>query len=153
MKKKELIVSAIENGTVIDHISPGRALDVIRILHLENFEDSVAMAMNVPSKKIGRKDVVKISNRALSESEVNEIALVAPMATLSIIRNFEVVEKKQIDLPDVLHGIFPCINPNCITRTEGTPKYVVENKKPVVLRCYYCERIINEEDLPLRKSI
>jgi aspartate carbamoyltransferase regulatory subunit len=120
--KRELIVSAIENGTVIDHVAPGRALDVVRILNLEGFGDSVALVMNAPSGKIGRKDVVKIASRALSESEVNEIALVAPSATLSIIKN-------------------------CISRKEGTPRFIVEKRSPVILRCYYCERLILEDDI------
>jgi aspartate carbamoyltransferase regulatory subunit len=148
--KRELIVSAIENGTVIDHVAPGRALDVVRILNLEGFGDSVALVMNAPSGKIGRKDVVKIASRALSESEVNEIALVAPSATLSIIKNYEIVEKRKIELPDVIHGVLSCINPNCISRKEGTPRFIVEKRSPVVLRCYYCERLILEDDIARR---
>jgi aspartate carbamoyltransferase regulatory subunit len=145
--KRELIVSAIENGTVIDHVAPGKALEVVRILNLEGFGDSVALVMNAPSGKIGRKDVVKIASRALSESEVNEIALVAPSATLSIIKNYEIVEKRKIELPDVIHGVLSCINPNCISRKEGTPRFIVEKRSPVILRCYYCERLILEDDI------
>ncbi len=148
--KRELIVAAIENGTVIDHIAPGKALDVVKILNLETFAEPVALVMNVPSGKITKKDVVKIANRILSESEVNEIALLAPSATLSIINNFEVVEKRKIELPDIFCGVITCINPNCISRREGTPRFIVEGRAPVVLRCYYCERLILEEDLVRR---
>jgi len=148
--KKELKVSAIRNGTVIDHISPARALDVARILSLETFADPVALAMNVPSGKIGRKDVVKIENRALSESEVNEIALVAPQSTLNIIKDYEVVEKRKLELPDVIHGILTCVNPNCISRREGSAKFIVEKKHPVILRCYYCERLMRDDEISRR---
>lgn len=148
--KRELIVAAIRNGTVIDHIAPGRALDVVRILDLESFGDSVAVAVNVPSGKIGKKDVVKIENRALSETEVNEVALVAPDATLSIIKEYEVVEKRKIELPEVIHGVLSCINPNCISRKEGSARFLVEKRKPVILRCYYCERLLHEEDIARR---
>jgi len=145
--KKEQKVTAIRNGTVIDHISPRRALDVVRILRLESFDNSVMLAMNVPSGKMGTKDVVKIENRALSESEVSQIALVAPESTISIIKDTEVIEKRKIELPLEIFGTLSCINPNCISRREGTPRFLVERRSPVLLRCYYCEKLIREEDI------
>ena len=145
--KKEQKVTAIRSGTVIDHISPRRAMDVVRILRLESFDNSVMLAMNVPSGKMGTKDVVKIENRALSESEVSQIALVAPESTISIIKDTEVIDKRKIELPAVIHGTLSCINPNCISRREGTPRFQVEQRSPVLLRCYYCEKLIREEDI------
>lgn len=145
--KKEQKVTAIRNGTVIDHVSPRRALDVVRILDLASFDNSVMLAMNVPSGKMGTKDVVKIENRALSESEVSQIALVAPESTISIIKDTEVIDKRKIELPPEIHGTLSCINPNCISRREGTPRFQVEQRSPVLLRCYYCEKLIREEDI------
>ncbi|HDN81381.1 MAG: aspartate carbamoyltransferase regulatory subunit [Methanomicrobia archaeon] len=151
--KKELKVSAIKNGTVIDHIRPGKALEVVRLLNLENYEDSVTVAMSVRSSLHKTKDIVKIENRELSEEEVNEIALIAPESTINIIKDYEVVEKRKIELPDVIKGILTCMNPNCISRKEGSSKFIVEKREPVVLRCYYCERLMEEGEILKRLRI
>ena len=151
--KKELKVSAIKDGTVIDHISPGKAMDVVRILKLEDYDNSVTIAMNVRSSLFEKKDIVKIENRELSEEEVNEIALIAPESTINIIKDYEVVEKRKIELPDLIKGIISCMNPNCISRREGTPKFIVEKKKPITIRCYYCERLMEGDEILKRLRI
>ena len=151
--KKELKVSAIKDGTVIDHISPGKALDVVRLLNLRSYNNAVTVAMNVHSMLHKTKDIVKIENRELSEEEVNEIALIAPESTINIIKDYDVVEKRKIELPDVIKGILSCINPNCISRMEGISKFIVEKRNPVVLRCYYCERLIEEDEILKRLRI
>lgn len=148
MNKEKLRVSKIEGGTVIDHIPSGRALTVLEILGITQETDNpVSILMNVPSGKYGKKDIVKVEGRELGEEEINKIALTAPEATINVIRNFEVVEKKNVKLPKTIEGIVNCSNPTCITNASEpvTPKFEVVNKNPIKLRCTYCERITGEE--------
>jgi aspartate carbamoyltransferase regulatory subunit len=140
--KKELKVPRINNGTVIDHITAGNAVKVLRILGIPTASSSiVSVAMNVKSK-LGKKDIVKIENRELDPSEVNKIALVAPKATINIIRNYEVAEKHRVKLPDEIVGIVCCSNPTCISNAKEPVKsrFTVMSKDPLVIKCYYCER-------------
>ncbi|MFA4640285.1 aspartate carbamoyltransferase regulatory subunit [Pyrococcus kukulkanii] len=146
----ELKVSAIREGTVIDHIPAGKGLKVIEILKLGKLSNggAVLLAINVPSKKLGRKDIVKVEGKFLSEEEVNKIALVAPTATVNIIRDYEVVEKFKVEIPDVIEGILRCANPNCITHYEYvTTKFYVISREPLKVRCHYCERTMEEEEI------
>ncbi len=146
--KKELKVSAIKNGTVIDHITPGKAFEVARILGLENSFDVVSLAMNVSSRKSRKKDIIKIENRELSKEEVDRISLVAPNATVNIIEGYEVKGKEAVEIPHEIVGILSCPNANCITRFEPVKtKFLLERKAPLRLRCYYCERLLTEEDI------
>ncbi|MGB9937024.1 MAG: aspartate carbamoyltransferase regulatory subunit [Methanobacterium sp.] len=145
----KLKVKPIKNGTVIDHITANKALSVIKILDLPNEKRTVTIAMNVPSSEMGSKDIVKIEGRELETEEVDKIALIAPSATINIIRDYEIVEKGRVHLLDQISDIVECPNPNCITSTDEPVKtrfYVIE-KKPVILRCYYCERIIEESEI------
>ncbi len=146
MTEKEMRVRRIEHGTVIDHITAGQALNVLRILGISGTTRAVvSVAMNVPSGAIGSKDIVKVEDRELEEKEVDRISLIAPSATINIIRDFEVIEKYRVDLPDRLEGVVKCSNPNCISNTNEpvTSKFMV-NKKPVELRCIYCDHVISE---------
>ncbi len=148
--KEKLRVSKIEAGTVIDHIPSGRALTVLEILGITpGAEDTVSVLMNVPSQELGEKDIVKIEGRELEEEEVNQIALVAPTATINVIENYEVVEKKEVELPEIIEGVVECSNPACITNTsEPTQlKFEVVSETPISLRCTYCERITEEDEL------
>lgn len=150
MTEKKLKVSKIEAGTVIDHIPSGRALTVLEILEISQKTDTtLSILMNVPSKKFGRKDVVKVEGRELGEEEINKIALTAPDATINVIRNFDVWDKRKVELPETLEGIIDCSNPTCITNADEpvTPKFEVANKSPVQLRCIYCERITGEQNI------
>ncbi len=150
-KKSELKIKAIENGTVIDHITANKALHILKILDLPDAEtQNVTVAMNVSSAEIGRKDIVKIENRELDHKELNQIALIAPKATINIIRNYEPVKKDKIILPDKITSIIRCTNPKCITNYENepiTPMFNVINKYPPVVRCHYCEKLIKTEDI------
>lgn len=141
---KELKVTPIRNGTVIDHISPGMALKVLRILDLPKPEtrSSITAAVNVPSKREGKKDIVKVEDRELDPREVDKIALIAPEATINIIRDYNVAEKHNVKLPEVVSGIVRCGNPNCITNQSEpvTSQFLVVGKKPPRLRCHYCDR-------------
>ncbi len=147
---KEIKVKRIKNGTVIDHISSGQALNVLRILGITKDypTTAVTVAMNVPSPKVSRKDIVKIEGRELRSDEVGKISLISPNATINIIRDTEVFKKMKVSLPDVIEGVVTCANPNCITNTEVVlTRFLVEQKDPIRLRCYYCERVMGHRDI------
>ena len=150
-KKSELKIKAIENGTVIDHITANKSLHILKILGLPDTETkNVTIAMNVTSSEIGRKDILKIENRELDHEELNQIALIAPKATINIIRNFEPIKKDKIILPDKITSIIKCTNPKCITNFENepiTPIFNVINKYPPIVRCHYCDKLIKTEDI------
>jgi aspartate carbamoyltransferase regulatory subunit len=144
---RELRVKPIKNGTVIDHIAGGQALNVLKILGIWGTTDAtVSVVMNVESGKLGRKDIVKVEDRELLEEEVNRIALIAPDASINIIRDYLVVEKRHVDLPDEIIGVVRCQNPSCISNTSEPIKsrMMVKTKNPVLLRCIYCEQPLTE---------
>jgi len=150
MSKEELRVSKIKDGTVIDHISGGYALDVVKILGITGKEGRVmTIAINVHSERLGVKDIVKIEGRALSSNEVNRIALVAPHASINIIKNYAVVEKLEVETPQVIVGIVKCANPVCITNSDEpvSSKFEVESVEPLVLKCHYCGYVIEKNDI------
>ncbi len=146
--KKELKIVPIKNGTVIDHITAGQALNVLKILGINARTDAVlSVVMNVRSKKMGRKDIVKVEDRELNPEEVDKIALIAPNATINIIRDSEVMEKHSVYLPKSIEGIIRCANPNCISNAETEPvisKFITVSENPPRFRCFYCERIIED---------
>ncbi len=143
---RELRVTPIRNGTVIDHIECGMALHVLTIIGVngENVRSTVSVLMHVPSERTGWKDVVKVEDRELDPNEIDKIALIAPKATINIIRDFNVAEKYQSKVPEVIRGIARCGNPNCITNKSEPvePEFTVECKNPPMLRCIYCERVL-----------
>jgi aspartate carbamoyltransferase regulatory subunit len=151
MGKSELKIKAIENGTVIDHITANKALHILKILGLPNSETiNVTVAMNVSSTEIGRKDILKIENRELDAKELNQVALIAPKATINIIKDFEPIKKYKVGLPDKITSILKCTNPKCITNYENepiTPIFNVIKTYPPVVRCHYCEKLIKTEDI------
>jgi len=147
---KELYVKKIKNGTVIDHISAGHALDVLRILGIDGRQGHVvSVALNVLSEKQSKKDIVKVENRELVPGEVDKIALIAPGATINIIRDYEVAEKTRVKLPDVIRGIIRCANPSCVSNAGEPvePSFMVERTDPLKMRCYYCARIMEKQDV------
>lgn len=150
-KKSELKIRAIENGTVIDHITANKSLHILKILGLPDSETkNVTVAMNVSSKEIGRKDIVKIENRELNHEELDQIALIAPKASVNIIRDYKPVKKDKIILPNTITGIIKCTNSKCITNYANEPiasKFNVINNHPQVVRCHYCEKLIKTEDI------
>lgn len=146
-KPEGLKVKTINNGTVIDHIAGGQALNVLKILGISGTTDAtLSVVMNVVSRKLGRKDIVKVEDRELLEEEVNRIALIAPAASINIIRNYKVIEKRMVDLPDEIVGVVRCQNPNCISNTMEPieSRMLVKAKNPVLLRCLYCEQPLTE---------
>ncbi len=147
---REIKVKRIGNGTVIDHIESGQALNVLRILGIARgyTKTPVTVAMNVSSGKVGAKDIVKIEGRELKSAEVDKIALISPSATINIIRDQEVIDKKKVKIPEFIEGVLECTNPNCITRSEEIrSRFLVEGRKPLKLRCAYCERIMEESEV------
>jgi len=148
--ERTLLIRKIENGTVIDHITAGYALDVLRILGIRGREGNViSIAMNVPSRKMGKKDIVKIEDRELSPGEVDRIALISPNATINIIRDFVVADKKRVSLPETIIGIVRCSNSACVSNGKEpvTSQLDVVQREPLLLRCHYCGTIIEKEDV------
>ena len=142
---RELHVSKIERGTVVDHITAGQALNVLALLGIDGSEgEVVSVAMNVPSGEVERKDVVKVEHRELSQDELDVLSLIAPDATVNIIRDYEVVEKNRVDRPDSVRGVLACPNPDCITNADEPvdSKFVV---LPDGIRCEYCSTMIRED--------
>lgn len=146
----EVRVSKIKDGTVIDHISGGYALDVVKILGVTGHERHVVtIAINVPSKQYKTKDIVKIEGRALSRKEVDRIALIAPRATINIIRNYVVVEKQEVRLPPIVEDIVKCVNPTCVSNSNEpvSARFTVETEEPIMLKCHYCGYALEKTDL------
>jgi aspartate carbamoyltransferase regulatory subunit len=150
MSDKELRVSKIKDGTVIDHILGGYALDVVKILGITGKEKRVmTIAINVPSKSFGVKDIVKIEGKALGPQEVNRIALVAPHACINIIHDYLVVEKLEVKLPKAIEGIVKCANPCCISNADEpvVSKFYVKGEEPLLLKCHYCGVTLEQADV------
>ncbi|MHA1268616.1 MAG: aspartate carbamoyltransferase regulatory subunit [Candidatus Helarchaeota archaeon] len=151
--EESLRIRKIKEGTVIDHIEPGNALYVLKILKITGREGNiVSVAMNVPSGKLksGFKDVVKIENRELDPNEISIIALISPNATISIIRNMNVINKKRVELPEEIIDVnIKCINPNCITNSNEPVKthFKIKSRTPLEIECMYCNRTMNYNDI------
>jgi len=140
--KKELKIPLIKDGSVIDHITAGNAVKVLHILGIPKGTSAVvSVAMNVNSK-MGKKDIVKVENRELDPQEVDKIALIAPKATINIIRDYKVAKKHKVELPDEVIGLLSCSNPTCISNAREPVKsrFKVVCKDPPKIKCYYCER-------------
>lgn len=144
MERKELKVSAIKNGTVIDHLPSDSVFQVIRILNLDKSEDPLYSGIHLESKKYGKKGIIKVENRYFESEEVNKVALIAPKATMIEIKEFEVMRKTNLEIPDRISNVVKCINPKCITNNQEVPtKFTVlnkENEEELKLRCHYCEK-------------
>lgn len=149
-KKKELQVAALENGTAIDHIPPEHLFKVASMLGLNETPNTITIGNNLQSKKMGKKGLIKIADKFFEEDEINRIALIAPNVILNIIRDYEVVEKKAVTLPDELVGIVKCNNPKCITNNEPMQtRFHVIDKGAGTICCHYCDRKINKEDIKI----
>lgn len=148
--KNKLIVRKIENGTVIDRIPPGKALRILEVLGIDaNYPYTVALAIRVLSKKMSLKDVVKIKGKELTENEVHKLSFIAPGASVNIIQNFEVQRKIQLEIPDHVEEFIKCLNPNCVSNSHEpiTSSFDVISKKPLILRCIYCDRVMEDKYL------
>jgi aspartate carbamoyltransferase regulatory subunit len=146
MEQSELMVRRIKEGTVIDHIDEGKGLQVINALHIDGKDGSlITIALNVPSGKFSKKDIIKVENKFLKDEDTNKIAVIAPKATINMIRDYKLVEKRRVSLPNEIDKIFRCSNPDCITNSNEVIESVMDviDKEGSVLKCRYCSRILD----------
>lgn len=150
-KYKQLIVNAIENGMVIDHLPAESIFYVIDILGLNTCSDQITIGINLASKSLGKKGIIKVANHYFENDELNKIALVAPMATINVIKDFKVVEKKHISIPNVIEGIAKCSNPMCVTNHQDikTKFTTVTKKDTFEFFCHYCEKNTDIKNLKI----
>lgn len=148
--KTELLVAALENGTVIDHIPSELVFTIASLLELDKLNSSVTIGYNLNSKKLGKKGIIKVADKFFTDEEISRLSIVAPNVVLNIIRNFDVVEKKEVIIPDELHGIVRCSNPKCITNNEPMSTFFhVIDKTEGILKCHYCEKEQNKNKVKL----
>ena len=134
-------VAALENGTVIDHIPSDKLFTVVALLDLQHMDSNITIGNNFESKQLGKKGIIKIADRFFSDEEVSRLSVVAPNMKLNIIRNYEVVEKKDVIMPEELKGIVRCNNPKCITNNEPMETWFhLIDKEKGILKCHYCEK-------------
>ena len=149
--KKELQVRAIKNGTVIDHIPADLLFKVINILELDSCSTSVTIGNNYKSGMLGKKGIIKISEKFFEADVINKISLIAPNAKLNIIRDYQVVEKRVVEAPKKVEGIVKCMNPKCITNVEDVyTKFKVMSPSPITLKCHYCEKITDHKNIRIK---
>lgn len=148
--KKQLMVAAIKDGTVIDHIPSNKLFAVVNLLHLDRMTSAVTIGYNLESQELGRKSIIKIADKFFTDEELNQLAVVCPNLTLCIIRDYDVVEKRTVTLPDELHGIVHCTNPKCITNNEPMKTHFhVHGDDRNALKCHYCNTIIKLDKIEL----
>ena len=150
MSKKERLVAAIENGTVIDHIPSEKTYQVVALLGLQGLATPVTVGNNFASTKVGRKGIIKVEDKFFTDEEISRLSVVAPKVVLNIIRDYEVVEKKTVETPDELRGLVRCNNPKCVTNNEPVETvFHVVDKEQGVLRCHYCDKEQNISNVKL----
>lgn len=151
MDKEILQVAAIENGTVIDHIPSDKIFEVVNLLHLEEVQSEVTVGFNLKSHQMGRKSIIKIANKFFTDDELNQLAVVTPNVTLCIIRNYDIVEKRTVTLPDELINVIKCKNPKCITNNEPmATRFSVIDKQKGICRCDYCNNLHTLREVKLK---
>lgn len=148
--KSELLVAALKNGTVIDHIPSDKVFDVVNLLGLTHIDNPITIGSNLSSRKMGHKGIIKIADRFFTEQECSKLSVIAPNIVMSIIRDYEVVEKKVVAMPDEVRGIVRCGNPKCITNHEPMQTvFDVVDKENGVLRCRYCNKDVSKNGIKL----
>ncbi|MCR5298578.1 MAG: aspartate carbamoyltransferase regulatory subunit [Paludibacteraceae bacterium] len=149
--KKEMLVAAIENGTVIDHIASEKLFEVVSILNLAHSSSEITIGNNLKSEKQGAKGIIKIADTYFAPDEINRIALVAPNAVLNIIKDYKVVEKRKIEIPDHVIDIIRCFNPKCITNHEPMQtRFDVIDKQKMIVKCHYCESVMEQNQIKIK---
>ena len=146
MEQSELMVRRIKEGTVIDHIDEGKGIQVLDALRIDGKDGSlITIALNVPSGKSKKKDIIKVENKFLKDDDTNKIAVIAPKATINIIKNYKLIEKRRVSLPNEIDRIFRCSNPDCITNSTEHIESVMDliDKETMILKCRYCARILD----------
>ncbi len=150
MEQSELLVRRIKEGTVIDHIDEGKGLQVLNALRIDGKDGSlITIALNVPSGKFKKKDIIKVENKFLKDDDTNKLAVIVPNATINIIKNYKLVEKRRVSLPNEVDRIFRCSNPDCITNSTEHIESIMDviDKEGRVLKCRYCSRVLDVNQL------
>ncbi|MDB2446144.1 aspartate carbamoyltransferase regulatory subunit [Nitrosopumilus sp.] len=150
MEQSELMVRRIKEGTVIDHIDEGKGIQVLDALRIDGKDGSlITIALNVPSGKSKKKDIIKVENKFLKDDDTNKIAVIAPKATINIIKNYKLIEKRRVSLPNEIDRIFRCSNPDCITNSTEHIESVMDliDKETMILKCRYCARILDVNEI------
>ena len=148
--KTAMQVSALCNGTVIDHIPADKLFEVVNLLNIPEMESNVTIGNYLESKKLGKKGLIKIADKYFTDDEVNRISLVAPNVVLNIIQDYKVVDKREVNMPDELNNIVKCSNPNCITNNEPmSTRFHLVNRSEGILKCHYCEKEQNKSEVKL----
>lgn len=148
--KKELEVSAIENGTVIDHIPAEVTFKVVEVLGLYGYNGAITIGSTLSSKTLGKKGIIKVSDKFFTDEEIGRLAVIAPNVTLNIIKDYKIVEKKFVQLPKLIRNVVKCSNPKCVTNHQPVAtKMEVFNTKTMSLKCIYCERVMQREEIEL----
>lgn len=152
-RKEELQVAALKNGTVIDHIPSNKLFTVVSLLGLQQMDNNITIGYNLDSHLLGKKGIIKIADKFFSNDEINRIAIVAPNVKMNIIRDYEVVEKLELQLPDELVGIVKCSNPKCITNNEPMhTRFSVVDKDRCIIKCAYCDKEQKREDIVILRA-
>ena len=155
MEQSDLLVRRIKDGTVIDHINEGKGLRVLEALEIDGSRGNViTIALNMPSGKLKKKDMIKVEGRFLEDDDTNKLAVIAPASTVNIIKDYKLVEKRRVSLPNQIEQIFRCSNPDCITNSQEHIESTMEvmDKDNLVLKCRYCGRILDVNDLKVSKK-
>jgi aspartate carbamoyltransferase regulatory subunit len=150
MQESELMVRRIKEGTVIDHIDEGQGLQVLNALRIDGKDGSlITIALNVPSGKFKKKDIIKVENKFLKDDDTNKLAVIAPKATINIVKDYKLIEKRRVSLPNEIDRIFRCSNPDCITNSAEHIESVMDviDKEGRVLKCRYCSRLLDVKKL------
>lgn len=150
MKKSQLMVAALENGTVIDHIPSDKVFDVVSLLDLQEMTTPVTIGANLESKKMGKKGIIKIADRYFTDQEVSKLSVIVPNIVLTTIHDYDVTDKRHVTMPDEVRGIVRCPNPKCITNHEPMQTvFSVSDKEAGTLRCRYCNKEVEKDDIKL----
>ena len=155
MEQSDLMVRRIKDGTVIDHINEGKGLKVLEALEIDGSDGNViTIALNVPSGKLKKKDMIKVEGRFMEDGDTNKLAVIAPSSTVNIIKDYKLVEKRRVSLPNQIEEIFRCSNPDCITNSQEHIESTMEviDKEDLVLKCRFCGRFLDVNDLRIQKK-
>ena len=149
-EKKELEVSAIQNGTVIDHIPAAVTFKVVQLLDLYDYDGAITIGSNLTSKTLGRKGIIKVADKYFDDDVIDRLAVIASGVTVNVIRDYQIVEKKYVKMPQVIRGVVRCSNPKCVTNHQPVPtKMELFDSEQKTLRCVYCERVMQPDEIEL----
>ncbi len=151
-KVRELQITALKNGIVIDHIPSEKVFTIVELLNLKGYKEVVTVAANLKSRSLGKKGIIKIEDKTLEEDELGKIALLTHDVTINIIENYKVVKKIKLAIPNEIKGLMKCSNTKCITNHENIEtKFIKQSdgESQIKYKCFYCERVIPEEEIEL----